>query len=210
MSGGETQAQSEDFTVVESIDRFQGRVIGLRTDKIRMPDGTESDRDIVVHPGAVAIVALDDSDRVVMVRQYRHPVGRLLDELPAGLLDVEGESALTGAKRELYEEASLEADVWNVLLDLHTSPGMTDEAIRIFLARGLRDVSLEDRFEPEHEEVTMTVHRLPLGEAVSAALAGKITNAAAVAGILAAATARDGGWRALRPADVSWPARPGR
>jgi ADP-ribose pyrophosphatase len=203
-------AQSEDFTVVKSVDHFQGRVIGLRTDKIRMPDGSESDRDIVVHPGAVAVVALDDHEGVVIVRQYRHPVGRLLDELPAGLLDVAGESALTGAKRELHEEAALEADDWHVLLDLHTSPGMTDEAIRIYLARGLRDVSLEDRFEPEHEEVTMTVRRIPLAEAVSAALSGEITNAAAVAGILAVAAARSGDWQALRPADSAWPDRPGR
>jgi 8-oxo-dGTP pyrophosphatase MutT (NUDIX family) len=203
-------AQSEDFTVVGSVDHFQGRVIGLRTDTIRMPDGTESDRDIVVHPGAVAIVALDEADRVVMVRQYRHPVGRLLDELPAGLLDVDGESALTGAKRELHEEASLEAEDWHVLLDLLTSPGMTNEAIRIFLARGLREVSIEDRFEPEHEEVTMTVHRVPLDDAVTAVLSGEITNAAAGAGILAAALARNGGWHALRPADVAWPDRPGR
>lgn len=199
---------NESFTVLKSTERFQGRVIGLRTDTLRMPDGTVSDRDIVVHPGAVAIVALDEQDRVVLVRQFRQPVGHLMEELPAGLLDVAGESALAGAQRELHEEAALRARDWQVLLDLHTSPGMTDEAIRIFLARGLSDVAESDRHRPEHEEATMTLRRVPLDDVVAAALSGRLTNAAAVAGVLAAAAARAQDWAPLRPADVHWPARP--
>ena len=145
-----------DFTVVSSTPRFTGRVFSIRTDRLRMPDGTESDRDIVAHPGAVAVLALDEADRVVMVRQFRQPVGQLLDELPAGLLDVDGEPALIGARRELFEEAALRADTWHVLIDLYTSPGMTDEAIRIYLARGLSDVPAAERYVGFDEEATMT------------------------------------------------------
>jgi ADP-ribose pyrophosphatase len=179
--------------VVASTPVFSGRVISLRTDDVRMSDGSVSRREVVSHPGAVAIVALDDADRVVLVNQYRHPVGRRLDELPAGLLDVAGESALDGAKRELFEEAALRAEHWQVLVDLHTSPGMSDESIRIFLARGLSEVGADDRFSPEHEELTMTVSRVPLAEAAERALSGELTNAAAVAGVLAALVLGSGG-----------------
>lgn len=199
-----------DVTVVSSIERFQGRITTMRTDRLRFADGTESDRDIIVHPGAVAIVALDDDDAIVMVRQYRQPVGQTLEELPAGLLDVEGESGFEAARRELYEEASLHAEQWHVLADLHSSPGMTDEAVRIYLARGLSDVGAGDRFTPEHEEVAMTLRRVPLAQAVDAALSGELTNASAVAGILATAASRAQRWASLRAPDVEWPARPGR
>src|SRR5699024_4482769 len=111
------------------------------------------------------------------------------------------------------EEAALRARDWQVLVDLHTSPGMTDEAIRIYLARELSDVPASDRFVPEHEEITLTVRRVPLADAVAAALAGQLTNAAAVAGVLAAAAweSRTGAATpALRPAGATWQARPGR
>jgi 8-oxo-dGTP pyrophosphatase MutT (NUDIX family) len=200
-------SQSTDFTVLSSTPRFAGRVISLRSDEIRMPDGSVSERDIVEHPGAVAIVALDAQDQVVMVRQWRQPVGQLMDELPAGLLDVAHEPAMTAAARELFEETALRADEWHVLIDLYTSPGMTDEAIRVFLARGLSDA--HEKYTPEGEEVTMTVHRRPLADAVAAVLRGELTNAAAVAGIMATAVSKAAGWTGLRAADVAWPARPG-
>jgi ADP-ribose pyrophosphatase len=196
------------FTVVSSTPNFSGRIIDVRTDRLRMPDGTESDREIVVHPGAVAIVALDEHDRVVMVRQFRQPVGRLLDELPAGLLDVDGEPAITAAQRELYEETALRADEWLVLLDLLSSPGMTNEAIRVYLARGLTDVGADEKYVGEHEEATMTLHRVPLDEARAAVFAGQITNASAVAGILACVAARADGFAGLRAADAFWADRP--
>jgi ADP-ribose pyrophosphatase len=126
-----------------------------------MPDGSVANRDVVVHPGAVAILVLDADENVVMVRQYRHPVGHELLELPAGLLDVDGESALTGARRELFEEAGLAAAEWAVLLDMYNSSGMSDEAIRVYLARGLSEVT-DASFAPEHEEISMTVERHPL------------------------------------------------
>jgi 8-oxo-dGTP pyrophosphatase MutT (NUDIX family) len=197
----------DQYAVLASTRRFEGNVLSLRTDEVRMSDGTVATREVVEHPGAVGVVALDEQDRVVLINQYRHPIRAYLDELPAGLLDVPGEPALDAARRELFEEAGIAASKWRVLVDLHTSPGMTDEAIRIFLARGLSDAT--ERFAPQHEEITLTVSRIPLDDAVRRALSGEITNAAAVAGLCATALARANGWRDLRPADAPWPARPG-
>jgi ADP-ribose pyrophosphatase len=115
-------ADGDDYEVVDSESIFKGRIVSLRRDSVRMPEGTISQREVVSHIGAVGVVALDDEGNVVLVNQYRHPVRARLDELPAGLLDVDGELALDAAKRELLEEAALIADDWHVLLDLHTSP----------------------------------------------------------------------------------------
>jgi len=198
---------ADQYQVLASTRRFEGRVISLRTDELRMSDGTVAIREIVEHPGAVGVVALDDDDQVVLVNQYRHPVGRYLDELPAGLLDVAGEPAVIAAQRELKEETGLAAAQWYVLVDLFTSPGMSNEAIRVFLARGLSDAQGE-QFVPEHEEITLTVSRVPLDDAVGRALRGELTNAAAVAGVCAAAVARARDWRDLLPADAPWSGRP--
>lgn len=189
---------------------YSGSVISVHRDRVRMSDGSVAHREVVDHPGAVGVVALDDDGAIVLVNQYRHPVRSRLDELPAGLLDVDGEPALLAAQRELAEEAALTASEWRVLIDLHTSPGMSNEAIRLFLARGLAPVPESDRFRPEHEEITLTVHRVALAEALVRVYAGELTNAAAVAGILAAAHGLSSGWQALRPADAPWPARPER
>jgi 8-oxo-dGTP pyrophosphatase MutT (NUDIX family) len=194
----------EQYAVVASTSVFRGRVLSVRTDELRMSDGSIATREIVEHPGAVAVLALDDDGRVVLVNQYRHPVRRYLDELPAGLLDVSDELPLAAARRELFEEAALTAADWTVLLDLHTSPGMSDEAIRVFLARGLTEVPHAERFVAEHEEITMTVRRLPLEEAIQRAFSGELSNATAVAGVLAAWAAREQQWRPLRPADAPW------
>jgi ADP-ribose pyrophosphatase len=196
------------YDVVGSETKFQGQVIAVRVDDVRMSDGSVAKREIVSHPGAVGVVALDDEGKIVLVNQYRPAVQARMDELPAGLLDVDGESALDAAKRELAEEAGLAADEWNVLVDLCTSPGMSDEAVRIFLARGLHAAPSD--FEAEHEELTLTATREPLAEAVRRALSGGMTNAAAVAGVLATVHGRATGWRDLRPADAPWPARPRR
>jgi ADP-ribose pyrophosphatase len=195
------------FTVIGTEHRYSGWAIDVRTDEVVMPDGVIVKRDVIGHPGAVAVLVLDDDANVVMVRQYRHPVGGHRLELPAGLLDVEGESALAAARRELFEEAALTASDWSVLLDLETSPGMTNEAIRVYLARGLADVAEDEKFLADHEEITMTVERFPLSEAVAMALSGTLTNATAVAGILAAQVSANGGWASLRPAEAPWAAR---
>lgn len=194
-----------EYPVVATEQVFDGQVLSVRIDTLRMPDGSTAKREIVDHPGAVGIVALDADDQVVLVNQYRPALRRRLDELPAGLLDVDGEPALAAAQRELAEEAGLTAGRWDVLLDLNTSPGFSDEAIRIYLARELHDSGEPDGFAAVHEEESMTVTRAPLTAAVRRVLEGEITNAAAVAGILAAAQARASGFAGLRPADAPWP-----
>ncbi len=190
------------YATVESEVRFRGKVIEVRSEQLRMPDGTVATRDVVGHPGAVGILALDEEERIVLVHQYRQPVRAYLDELPAGLLDNPGEPVLAAAQRELFEEARLKAGRWDVLVDLLSTPGMTNEAIRIYLARELSDATGE--FDPQHEEVDMTVARVALSDAVARVLAGDIRNAAACAGILAAAAARAREWRGLRPGDAPW------
>ena len=171
------------------------------------PGGTRSQRDVVVHPGAVGVVALDGRNRVLMVRQYRHPVRDRLEELPAGLLDVAGEPAWQTARRELAEEAGLAADTWHVLVDVWSSPGMTDEAYRVFLARDVHEVQ---RDVQEHEELELTSSWVDLDDAVRQVLDGRLTNAMACLGVMAADLAARGGFEGLRPADTPWPARPGR
>lgn len=195
-----------EYEVVESETVYQGRVIAVRRDIVAMPGDTTSQRDVVLHPGAVAILALrGDPAEVLLVNQYRHPAGRHLDELPAGLLDKTGEPALAAAQRELMEEAGFEAGTWEVLADLLLSPGMTDEALRIYLARDLHEVA---RDVQEHEELEMTSRWLPLTEAVDRVLCGDLENATAVVGVLAAAEAVRRGFSGLRPADCVWPGRP--
>lgn len=195
---------THDHRVLSSDLAYEGRVIAVRRDVVSMPGDTSSQRDVVVHPGAVGVVALDDRGRVLLVTQYRHPVRRRLEELPAGLLDVDGEPALEAAQRELREEAGLAARTWHVLADTLTSPGMTDEAIRIYLAR---DVDVVDRDLQEHEEVDLTVEWVELEQAVRRVLAGDIENAMCVVGLLAADRAIRDGFAHLRPADAVWPAR---
>jgi 8-oxo-dGTP pyrophosphatase MutT (NUDIX family) len=192
------------YEVLSSQRVYDGRVIALRKDELSMPGDTSSVRDVVEHPGAVAVVALDEQDRVVTVRQYRHPVQRPLEELPAGILDKEGEPAYDTVKRELAEEAGLGADEWHVLVDLLTSPGMTNEASRIYLARGLHEV---ERDVQEHEEAEMTSDRVPLDDLVRGVLTGEYENSLLVVGVLAADNARRNGYAGLRPADAPWRAR---
>ena len=196
-----------EFAVESSRSVYKGRIMGLRVDEVRMPGGGTATRQVVEHPGAVAILALDAEDRVVLIRQYRHPVGQWLIELPAGLLDVPGEPPLTSAARELHEEAGLAAVRWDTLVDLRPSPGLSEEAIRVYLARDLTEVAETDRHVGIEEETDLGLHRLPLEEAVAAIFAGRIENSATVAGLLAAAYARDRDWAPLRRADAPWPAR---
>ncbi|MGI8336152.1 NUDIX domain-containing protein [Actinomadura scrupuli] len=196
----------ERWEVVESIDRFAGHVVKVRTDVVRMPDGDGTGiarRDMIAHPGSVGVLALDEDCRVLLLRQYRHPAGHLLWEAPAGLRDVAGEPLRETAARELIEEAGYRATEWHTLVDLFTSPGMSDERVRIFLARGLTEVPVaEIGFERVHEEADMPIVWVPLDEAVAKVLAGDIHNSLAVTGILAAYAARATDFRDLRAADA--------
>ena len=198
------------YDVVASHTVHRGRVITLRTDKVRTPTGAIAERDVVDHPGAVMVVALDDAGQVLLVSQYRHPVRGWLTELPAGLLDQAGEDALSAARRELFEEADLRADTWHTLLDLRVSPGGMNEQGRVYLARDLHAVPPGERHqrgaEGDYEEADMRAEWANLDRAVADVLAGRIQNAATISGLLAAAYARDHGWSPLRPADAAWPA----
>jgi 8-oxo-dGDP phosphatase len=198
-----------EYEVLSSQPHFDGHIISVHTDQVRMSDGSISTREVVDHPGAVAVVALDDHDRIAVVRQYRHPIGAYLLELPAGLLDVENELPLAAAQRELYEEAALRAARWDLLVDLLSSPGFSTEAVRVYLARDLTEVAPDDRYRPEHEELTLTVARYSLAEAVELAFTGQLRNATAVAGVLATEVAHSHGWRDLRSAHSPWPAAAG-
>ncbi|MEU8154477.1 NUDIX hydrolase [Micromonospora sp. NPDC048986] len=186
-------------------ERYRGRIFDVVTEEVTMPGGGTGLRDLVRHVGAVAVVALDDAGQVVLIRQYRHPVGRHLWELPAGLMDVSGEELPAAALRELAEEADLTAGRVDVLVDLHSSPGFTNEIVRVFLARDVADVPADERHERHDEEADLQVVRIDLDEAVAMVLAGEITNASAVAGLLAAARARDTGFASLRRADAPLP-----
>lgn len=199
----------EAHPVVASVERFHGRIWSVRSDTVDFgrPGAEPVVRDLVVHPGAVGILALDAADRVLLVRQYRHPVGMYLFEPPAGLLDTGGESPLETARRELVEEAGLVAEDWHVLVDYFNSPGGTTEAFRCFLARGLSPAPGGRTHTGEAEEHDLPQAWVPLDEAVGLVLAGRLHNPTAVCGILAAAAARAGGWAALRPADAPWPSR---
>jgi ADP-ribose pyrophosphatase len=190
------------FRLLASETIYEGRVISLRRDTVAMPGGGDSVREVVSHPGAVAVVALDGEDRVVLVRQYRHPVGGYLWELPAGLRDEDGEPPLETAKRELAEEALLGAERWSLLTTTYSTPGFCDELVHVYLAEELSEAALPDGFVVEHEEADMTVVRVPLDEAVQRVFDGDIRNASAVVGLLAAAQVRSRAPR-LRPADAS-------
>ncbi|MBT2508317.1 MULTISPECIES: NUDIX domain-containing protein [Streptomyces] len=198
----------EEWQVTSTATPFTGNKTSVRTDDVVMPDGSVVSRDYQVHPGSVAVLALDENDRVLVIRQYRHPVRHKLWEIPAGLLDVPGENPLAAAQRELYEEAHVKAEDWRVLADVYPTPGGCDEAVRIFFARDLSAVEGE-RFVVEEEEADMEHARVPLAELVRGVLAGELHNTCLVVGALALSAALAGdGVDALRPADDPWPARP--
>jgi len=173
-----------------------GKIFDLVGDVVDLGD-TQVLREYVAHPGAVAVIALDDDDRVLLLSQYRHPVRSELWEPPAGLRDVPDEDLVVAAARELAEEADLVAGSWWRLVDFFTTPGGSDERIRVFLARDLRPVAHADRFTRTDEEATMVPVWVPLDEAVDAALSGRLHSPTAVTGVLAAAAARARAWSTL-------------
>lgn len=179
-----------------------GMIWDVVRDTVDLGDAGTVRREYVRHPGAVSVIALDDDDRVLLLRQYRHPVGQELWEPPAGLLDVPGESLQAAAARELAEEADLVAGRWWTLVDYASSPGGSDETLRVFLARDLSDVPEAQRHAREAEEHGMPVAWVPLEDAVEAVLGGRLHNPSAVIGVLAAAAARARRWTDLRPADA--------
>lgn len=199
-----------EYQVAKSDEVYRGKLFALRRDEVVMPGGSTAVREVLVHPGAVIIAPVDEQGRIVLVRQYRHPVRRMLWELPAGLLDVDGEDPQAAAARELAEETHLVAREWAVLLDLASSPGISEETARVYLARGLSDVDEAERHvSGDDEESELTVRRVPIDAAVHMAFSGELENASTVAGVLAVARLRSRDWAGLRPADAPWPARNG-
>jgi 8-oxo-dGDP phosphatase len=165
---------------------FDGKVWDIVRDRVTFGDG-ELVREYVQHPGAVAILAVDDEDRVLLINQYRQPIGTRDWEIPAGLLDVPGEDPLTAAQRELAEEADLEADAWSDPIVFHTSPGGSDEVLHVFEARGLRATPAFDRTD---EEAEIVVRWVPLDEVVDAVLGGRVRNGILMVAVLAAVARR--------------------
>ena len=188
------------FETTSSETLYTGKIFALRTDNVRMPGGKIVTREVVEHYGAVAVVAIDDDGRIPMVYQYRHPFGRRLWELPAGLLDVYGEAPHLTAARELREEAGLQAQTWQVLVDLNSTPGFSDESVRVYLATDLTQV---DRPAAHDEEADMILQWFPIAEAVSRVFSGEIVNSLAVAGILATYAVRKG-LAQPRAVDAPW------
>ena len=208
ISGAEITDTPMSWTVDSSETLASGQIADFVEDQIRTPDGKVITREYLQHPGAVGVIALDDHERVALVRQYRHPVRHRLIEPPAGLLDVHGEDYLLAIQRELAEEVGLGAGTWHVLVDLFTTPGILAEALRIYLARDLNAAEAPEGFLAEGEEAHMDVVWAPLEDLVEAVLDGRVHNPTLVAGVLAAWTARQrDGYASLRPADAGWSAR---
>ncbi len=197
------EAETPEIVAAETV--FAGKVWNIRRETFRY-NGDEIVREFVDHTGAVAVLALDDEDRALLIRQYRHPVRTRDWEIPAGLLDLHGEPPLAAAKRELAEEADLEADDWSVLAEFYTSPGGSDEAIRVYLARTVRATA--EAFDRTEEEADIEKRWVPLDDVVDGVLARRLQNPSLVIAALTARTARETGWSQLGAADSPWPRHP--
>lgn len=167
---------------------FQGKLLHVKSDRVRLPNGHESVREYIVHPGAAMIIAMLDDDTIVLERQYRYPLDRHFIELPAGKIDP-GEESLATAKRELREECGYVAQTWQHLATLHPSIGYANERIELYLARGLTDVGhkLDD-------DEFLEVIRVPIAKAISWIRDGHITEAKAITGLLWAEKIHRGEW----------------
>ncbi|MET3509946.1 NUDIX hydrolase [Plantibacter flavus] len=187
--------ESHPVEVVSSERAFAGKVWDIRRETFRYGDG-EVVREFVDHTGAVAVLALDADERVLLIQQYRHPIGERDWELPAGLLDITGEDPAVAAGRELEEEADLVAGSLQLLTEFYTTPGGSNESIRIYLARDL--TATAEAFARAEEEADILVEWVPLDDAVAAVLDGRLHNSILMLGVLTAAAARDRGWSTLR------------
>jgi 8-oxo-dGTP pyrophosphatase MutT (NUDIX family) len=176
--------------VLEEREQFVGAKWSVWSETVDI-NGHVVVRDVLRHPGAVAVAALDEAGRILLIRQYRHPVGAYLWELPAGLLDQPDEELLECARRELAEEAGVTAEIWSTLLTLALSPGGTSERITVFLATGLTVDAGSRPFTGEAEERELPQLWVTLPDAVERCLDGSITNATAVAAILALAAVQE-------------------
>lgn len=175
--------EAHSVEVLDSDVVFDGKVWDVRRERFAYGD-VELVREFVEHPGAVVVLAMDDEQRILLIQQYRHPIQTRDWELPAGLLDIEGEDPQTAAQRELAEEVDLVAAHWEPLLTLHTSPGGSDEVITVYLATQLS--AADEVFAREAEELDIALRWTALDEAVDAVLAGRLRNGILIAAVLAA------------------------
>jgi ADP-ribose pyrophosphatase len=182
-------------TVVASEVLHRGRYLEFRVDTVERPDGSLRRREVAGHPGAVAIVALDADERVLLVRQFRSATGHALLEIPAGTLERDGdgstEDPLGAARRELEEETGHRAATWTALSRFYTAPGFTDELMHLFLATGI-EAAGDDALAADDDE-SIEVVRLPLAAAVAAVDRGEIADAKSIVGILWVARTRPAG-----------------
>jgi len=192
-----------DLPIVSSDIVFQGKIWDVRRETFDY-NGQQITREFVDHTGAVSVLAVDDEERVLLIKQYRHPIRAREWEIPAGLLDVADEDPLEAAKRELAEEVDLAAASWSVLSDYVTTPGGNNEAIRVYLARDLTETAA---FAREDEEADIEKRWVPLDEALDAVVARRIQNPSLVVAVYAAAISRSRGWSTLGAADAPWPQR---
>jgi 8-oxo-dGTP pyrophosphatase MutT (NUDIX family) len=182
LSTGSLSDLSDRAPVSVSERAFHGKVWDIRRDTFAF-GGHDVVREYVDHTGAVAVLAMDSDGRVLLINQYRHPIGEREWELPAGLLDMPGEPPLETARRELAEEVDLAASDWTPLLTFHTSPGGSNEVLHVFAAEGL---SATPAFARTEEEAEIVVRWAPLQEVVDAVLAGRLRNSILIVAVLAA------------------------
>ena len=189
MSHEQLADQEELWPVESSTDLYRDDwVVALRQDTIRRPDDAAGEtfrRTVLEHPGAVVVLAIDDQNQVLCLRQYRHVARRRFVELPAGLLDEPGETPEQVAKRELLEEAGLEAGHWLHLTTTYPSPGISTEIQHYYLARGLRHVDRGD-FVPQHEEADMDTFWVPFPDLLEAVEEGRVADGPLVIAVLMA------------------------
>ena len=199
---------ADDFVTPEILESdvvFGGRVWNIRRDRFVL-EGDEITREYMDHTGAVAVLALDERDRVLLIKQYRHPI-RMRDwELPAGLLDIRGESPLVAAQRELAEEVDLVAETWHLLTEFMTSPGGSNEVLRVYLARGVS--AAPEAFARTEEEAGIELRWVPLDEVVDSVLSRDLQNSILAIAALSAAAGRDRGWSTLGDPNAAWPRHP--
>lgn len=199
---------SDDFVtpeIIRSDVAYAGRVWDIRSDTFVL-EGDRVTREYVDHTGAVAVLALDERERVLLIKQYRHPI-RMRDwELPAGLLDIHGESPLVAAQRELAEEADLVAETWDLLTEFMTSPGGSNEVLRVYLARGVGAAA--EVFDRTEEEAGIEVRWVPLDDVVDAVLSRDLQNSILAIAALSAAAGRARGWSTLGDPNAPWPRHP--
>ncbi|MDX6324179.1 MAG: 8-oxo-dGDP phosphatase [Nocardioidaceae bacterium] len=176
----------ESWPVLSTEDISRGDApFAVRRDLVGDPRGeTTFWRVVVEHPGAVVVLAVDDDERVLVLRQYRHPAGVRFVELPAGLLDKADEDPVEAARRELLEEAGVAAEDWTHLNTIHNSPGISDERVEVYLARDVREVPGRGGFVPEHEEADMSVGWVPFGELLQAVLERRVTDGPLLTAVL--------------------------